>query len=56
MKQRVEDKSCHRYEVLVAGLALFQKIYRLHRSVPDFLASMGMFKSLRADLATVQTD
>ena len=52
----MEDKPRHRHEVLVAGLTLFQKVDRLHRSVPDFLAPVDVFKALCANLAAVQAD
>ena len=52
----MEDKPHHRHEVLVAGLTLFQKVDHLHRSVPDFLAPVDVFKALCTNLATVQAD
>ena len=56
MQQRVKNKLCHRHEVLVAGLAFLQEIYRLHGLVPDVLAPMSVLKSICANFTTIQAD
>ena len=52
----VKHKPCHRWEILITNLTLLHKVNSLHWSVPDLLAIMDMFKSVRADLPAVQAD
>ena len=40
MQQGVKNQPCHRHEVLVAGLAFLEEIYRFHGFVSDVLTSV----------------
>ena len=56
MQQGVKNQPCHRHEVLVAGLAFLEEIYRFHGFVSDILTSVEVFEPVSSNLTTVQTN